>query len=74
MNSVLLLGMPGGGEWIFVFGAALIILFCLQDILRSEFRRPAAKLMWIVAVIFFPLLGCLLYYFFGTDQKVASRG
>jgi bacteriorhodopsin len=74
MKSTLLYSMPGGGEWIFIFVILLIILFCLLDIFRSEFRRPGAKQMWIVAVVFFPLLGCLLYYWIGTEQKVASKG
>lgn len=28
-------------------------------------RSTGSKVLWIVVIIVFPLLGCLLYYFFG---------
>ena len=28
-------------------------------------RDTASKVLWIVLILIFPLLGCILYYFFG---------
>ncbi|HET9053279.1 MAG TPA: PLD nuclease N-terminal domain-containing protein [Cyclobacteriaceae bacterium] len=73
MNSTLLIGMPGGGEWIIILIGFLIPLVCILDIMRSDFRNPASKWIWCAVVIFFPIAGSLLYYWIGTEQKVVSR-
>ena len=54
---------------IFLLGAILCIL-ALLDILRSEFTGYN-KLVWLLAVIFFPLIGSLAYFVFGRKQKVS---
>jgi len=53
---------------IFLLGAILCIV-ALLDILRSEFTGYN-KLVWLLAVIFFPLIGSLAYFVFGREQKV----
>lgn len=73
MNSIMLLGMPGGGEWIVILIGMLIPLICIIDIMRSDFRYPNARLIWCAVVVFFPLVGSLLYYWIGTEQKAISR-
>lgn len=73
MNAVLLLGMPGNGEWIIIFAMILIPLFCLADIFRSEFPNELTKWAWCAMVVFVPLIGAVLYYWFGTEQKVVSK-
>ena len=54
---------------IFLLGAILCIV-ALLDILRSEFTGYN-KLVWLLAVIFFPLIGSLAYLVFGRKQKVS---
>jgi hypothetical protein len=73
MNSTLLLGMPGGGEWMIILIGMLIPLICILDIMRSDFRYQNARLIWLALVVFFPFLGSLLYYWIGTEQKATSR-
>jgi phage shock protein PspC (stress-responsive transcriptional regulator) len=65
-------------QWIFAF-PTMMVLFCLFialfvvvfwvwafiDCLRSK-RDPAEKLLWIVIILFFPLIGALLYLLVGT--------
>jgi hypothetical protein len=46
-------------------------LVALIDILRNEFTG-SNKLIWLLVVTFFPLIGPILYYFIGTRQKIAS--
>jgi hypothetical protein len=51
----------------------LIVLICLIDILRNEFTGHN-KIIWILLVLFLPLLGSILYFFIGIDQKVRPAG
>jgi hypothetical protein len=61
--------------WLLLAGAAQFILWviALIDILRNEFTG-SNKLIWFVAVTFIPLVGPILYFFIGTDQKVRFGG
>ncbi|MEJ2683003.1 MAG: PLDc N-terminal domain-containing protein [Candidatus Sulfobium sp.] len=47
----------------------LIGLLCLIDILRSDFAGNN-KIIWLLVVLFLPLVGAILYFFMGSDQKV----
>lgn len=42
------------------------------NIVKSDFDSPSNKTVWMLLVILIPLLGMLLYYFFGLSQKVNS--
>jgi hypothetical protein len=46
-------------------------LYCLVDIIKSEFQGNN-KIIWLLVVIFVPLLGMILYYSFGKKQKITS--
>jgi hypothetical protein len=53
-----------------VYGIPFLIgLVCLIDILRSEFTGHN-KIIWFLLVLFLPVVGAILYFFMGTDQKV----
>jgi len=39
----------------------LLTFYCLRDIFRSKFKDGGAKLIWILIVVFAPLLGSLAY-------------
>ena len=41
--------------------------------LISENRRPQATLAWLLAFLFLPILGGLIYIFFGRDWKAFSK-
>jgi hypothetical protein len=73
MNSILLLGMPGGGELmsvIFVlFIPVLLWLWALIDTLRSDFTNSSSKLIWILLIIILPVLGAIIYLIVGRQQK-----
>jgi len=55
--------------WIVAGIPFLVGLICLIDILRNEFTGHN-KIIWLVVVLFLPLLGAALYFFIGTDQKI----
>ncbi len=41
--------------------------------LISENRRPQTTLAWMLAFVFAPVIGVLLYFLFGRDQKAFSK-
>jgi hypothetical protein len=45
-------------------------VFAVIDILRSEFTGNN-KLVWLLAVAIFPLLGSIAYFVFGRRQKLS---
>jgi len=45
--------------------AAILWIWAIIDIVRGGLRGDAGKLFWLVVVIIFPILGVILYYFFG---------
>jgi len=49
--------------------ALVLWLVALIDILRSEFKG-SNKIVWILVVSFFPILGIILYFFIGLNQKI----
>jgi hypothetical protein len=49
---------------VFLFWLATII-----DIVKSEFKRDADKIVWFLFVMILPPLGVLLYFFIGRFQK-----
>ncbi len=42
-------------------------VYCLIDILKNKFKQND-KLSWFLTVIFIPVLGSLLYLFFGKKK------
>ena len=65
-----------GGITLFMLAAVgipfAIWLICLIDVLRSEFTSNN-KIIWFLLVFFVPVIGSILYYFIGTDQKVVPE-
>jgi len=47
----------------------LLPLIALIDILTHEFTGTN-KLIWVIIVLFFPIMGAILYFLIGTRQKV----
>ena len=44
-------------------------IIALVDILRSDFQGND-KVVWVIVVIFFPLLGSILYFIIGRSRKI----
>lgn len=68
-----LLGIIGSQEMILILFVAVILfllpLFALVDIVRSKFEGNM-QLIWVIIVIFFNILGALLYFIIGRNQKL----
>lgn len=48
---------------------AIPAIIALIDILKSEFKGNN-KIIWVLVVIFFGLIGAILYFFIGRKQKI----
>jgi hypothetical protein len=47
-------------------------IIALVDCLRSNFEKEG-KILWVLVIIFLPILGSLLYLFIGRSQKLSAR-
>jgi hypothetical protein len=75
MGSLLFLNF-GTFEWmIFIpllLAYPLLLMYCLVDIARSDFRDFGTKLLWLLIIVFAPFLGSLLYLKVGKSNKAAQ--
>ena len=68
------LGMIGPWQIIiltFVFLGIIPTIIALIDILKSKFNGND-KIVWVLVVLFFNLIGALLYFTIGRKQKILS--
>ena len=54
---------------VFLFVALFFWLFCVIDVLRNSFNGND-KLIWILVLIFVPILGPFLYFFIGRKKRI----
>ena len=60
--------------WLMIgFVVFIAWILTIVDIVRSEFTSPSNKTVWMLLVMFLPLLGMGLYYLFGLSQKCSSK-
>lgn len=68
-----ILGLFGSAEIMIVLIVLLFIfilpLIALVDILKSNFEGNT-KLIWVIVVIFLSLIGAILYFLIGKNQKI----
>ncbi len=69
-----LLGL--GAQELLLISIALGLLFLLPiialvDVVRSNFRGSNDKLIWVVIILFLNVIGALLYFAIGRNQRVA---
>ena len=66
------LGMIGPWQIIIillVFLGIILTIFALIDILKSEFKGNN-KIIWLMVILFFNLIGSILYFTIGRNQKI----
>ena len=54
---------------IFVVFTFILYVYILIDILKHKFNGYN-KIVWLIIILFFPILGGLLYLVFGIGQKI----
>jgi len=55
---------------LFVFIPFVLSLWALVDILKSRFRESTNKIVWLLVILFIPILGVILYFIIGRKQRV----
>ncbi|ALI99035.1 PLD nuclease N-terminal domain-containing protein [Rufibacter tibetensis] len=77
-NIFLFMGNLGFGELIilllFAGIPAILWIWSLVDLLTSKFANTIEKLIWLIAVVFIPVLGAILYLIIGRKQKIRTAG
>ena len=55
-----------------IFTVCLLILWVLAivSILKSDFKDSRTKLTWMLLVIFLPVIGSVLYFLMGRNQRI----
>lgn len=64
---------PGIGLMIwslFSLCSLLLMVVAVNDLIKGHFKDTSLKVAWLVAVLFVPVLGPLLYFKFGKKQKL----
>ncbi|GAA0877499.1 hypothetical protein GCM10009119_04670 [Algoriphagus jejuensis] len=75
MNLAFIQNMGGGGiVTILLFSLAYFILwvYCLVDALRSNFKDPNMKLIWVIILLFAHGLGPITYLILGKNSKTTN--
>ena len=54
---------------IFIIFSFVLYIYILIDILKHEFTGYN-KIIWLLVIIFFPVLGAILYLVFGRSQRI----
>ena len=54
---------------VFIIFTFILYVYILIDILKHEFTGYN-KIIWILVLVFFPVLGALLYLIFGRSQRI----
>jgi membrane protein DedA with SNARE-associated domain len=47
----------------------ILMIYSLVDVIRSEFKDPKMKLIWIIIILFAQLIGTLVYLILGKSTK-----
>lgn len=72
MNHSILFVNLGTPELIlisFVLVPLILMVFCLIDIMRSNFKDSTQKLLWVLIVVLAPLIGSIVYLVFGRNKS-----
>ena len=48
----------------FVILTIILYFWAIIDVTRSRFKKPNMNTIWLLAVLFFPVLGSILYFQF----------
>lgn len=57
---------------VFLFINILFWIFCMVDVLKNSFHGND-KLIWILVLLFVPIIGSFLYFFIGRKKRVIQN-
>ncbi len=59
-------------ESLFVIVAAVLWLWALVDALTGDFKNSFTKIIWVLAILFIPFFGWILYFLIGRNQRLTT--
>lgn len=66
-----ILGALGPTELILILAIVALPIVALVDIVKSNFEGNN-KIVWVLVVCFFNILGAILYFIIGKNQKISQ--
>lgn len=71
MENTAMMGLLIGG----LLGLAVVALWiwAVVDIIKSDFKDTIMKVVWLLLVVFIPLLGFILYVVVGRATKLSKE-
>jgi hypothetical protein len=62
--------------WVFLSAIPFLLLFSLLvwmllEVLKSKFKNPYLRLVWIVILTFIPIIGMVIYVLIGRKQGLS---
>ena len=55
-------------HWIFLLLYVLIVVASMLAVLMDN-RQPAKTMAWVLVLVFLPVVGIILYFFFGQNTR-----
>lgn len=71
MNFLFISNM-GGGFLIFVLIYTIIWIYCVADVIRSDFKDSNMKLIWILILLFAQVVGLIAYLIMSKGTKTTT--
>lgn len=59
----------GGASILLVLIYGVLWIYCLVDIIRSDFKDPNMKIIWIVVILFAQVIGPIVYLVMRKSTK-----
>jgi len=66
------LGIIGAWQIILIVCGLVLPFIALIDVIRNEYTKNN-KLIWVLVILLMNFLGTLLYFLFGTSQKIKNN-
>jgi len=69
LSTLLFLGLGGMELMLLILIPLGMTVWALIDVIRRDFEKDINKLVWIIVILFMPMLGGILYFFVGQSKK-----
>ncbi len=69
-NEIIILGIV----FFLILPSIILPIITLIDLVRSDFKDNNNKIVWVIAIVFLPVIGSILYLLLTRNQKIIQRG
>jgi hypothetical protein len=67
----ILLPQMGLVVWVLILLLTVVLpLAAIISLLRSSFKDNTSKLIWLLVILFVPIVGSIFYFLIGSKQRV----